>query len=106
LDSYQHLGELAELDARHAVTRPSNVDEHGVKMKAERRPARDAAPKMRTFVAERLATGAAVLAELWLDAWEQAGKPDLSGYQSYAYPTAPDFIAPDYQAAAAPAKKP
>ena len=43
-----------------------------------------------------MALGAAVLEHLWTVAWEDAGRPDLSAFFSYEYPTAPPFIAPGY----------
>jgi len=63
---------------------------------AERRDASELRFKYHELTVERLATAAEVLANLWLKAWEDAGKPDFKGYRSFAYPVAPEFIQPDY----------
>lgn len=95
LDSFSRLGNVFELDRKQAVTKLGS-SEHGMKLKAERRPATATAKFFRPLLVERTATAADALAHLWLEAWEQAGKPDLSGYGSWNYPTTPQFIPPDY----------
>lgn len=95
LDSRSRVKELLDLDRKTAVTKPSQRDK-GMKVKAERKPAAATTGAFRGLVVERLATAADTLATLWVMAWEQAGKPDLSGFKSYDYATAPAFIKPDY----------
>ena len=50
-----------------------------------------------SFIVERLALAGMVVAALWHSAWEQGGRPDLSGFFSFYYPVAPGYIYPDYQ---------
>jgi hypothetical protein len=86
---------MSELDASFAILKPSRTDK-GMKIPAARRPAREAAPHFRDALRRRLALSADTLAHLWEAAWENAGRPNLSGYQSNAYPVQPEFIKPDY----------
>ncbi|MNL81910.1 hypothetical protein D3C87_2091530 [compost metagenome] len=43
-----------------------------------------------------MARGALLLANLWDEAYVQAGRPQLAAYKSYKYPFTVDFVAPDY----------
>jgi len=95
LDSHARLSQLGELDKKHAVLKASK-DEKGLKLRAERRPAPETAKHFKELIVERLATAADTLANLWVAAYEKAGKPDLSTYQSWEYPMQPAFIEPDY----------
>ncbi len=92
VESHKNLNRLTELDNAHSRIAP-NTDPQS---KAERRPPNDVSHHYADFVVERLAIGASVLAQLWYSAWQQAGSPDLSEYQSYVYPVAPAYIPPDY----------
>lgn len=96
IDSQSRLESANEMDRRFAVTRASSVGADGKRLNAERRDASELRAKFHDLHVERLATAAEVLARLWLAAWEEAGRPDFKGYQSFAYPVAPDFMAPDY----------
>lgn len=95
LDSFSRLPAVFDLDKSRAVTKLGSSD-HGLKIKAERRAAPDVAKYFRSLIVERTATAADTLAYLWILAWEQGGKPDLSGYASWDYPTTPAFIPPSY----------
>ena len=95
LDSNARLSDVRALDRKVAVMRPSKND-HGLRLKAERKDPRAVRDQFQGILVDRLATAADVLATLWLGAWREAGRPDLRGYQSYDYPTAPTFIATDY----------
>lgn len=92
--SFAHIPALQKLDKTHAVLQASY--EKDLKVPAKRRPATETARKFRQFSIQRLALAADTLAHLWLLAWDEAGRPDLSNYVSYTYPVAPTFIAPDY----------
>ncbi len=96
LDSRSHLDEANALDKTFAVLKPSGVGPDGKRMAAERRDPSELRAKFHDLIVARMATAAEALANLWFMAWEDAGKPDFKGYQSFAYPIAPEFIAPDY----------
>lgn len=92
VNSQNNLDRLTELDNQYSLLAASSDS----KQSAIRELPEDVAPLFHGFITERLAIGAAVLSQLWLTAWQQAGNPDLSDYKSYDYPVKPDFIAPDY----------
>ena len=96
LDSHTRLEAANAIDKKFAVTKPSGVGPDGKRIAAERRDASELRLMYHDLIVERLATAAETLARLWVMAWEDAGKPDFKGYQSFAYPIAPDFIPPDY----------
>lgn len=98
LDSYSRLEAANALDRRFAMLKPSGVGPDGKSFSAERRPATELRFKFHRLHVERLATAAEVLAALWLQAWNDAGRPDFKDYRSFAYPVSPEFIPPDYLA--------
>lgn len=96
LDSHTRLEAANAIDKAFAILKPSGVGPEGKRISAERRDASELRVKYHDLIVERLATAAETLANLWLMAWEDAGKPDFKGYQSFAYAIAPEFIPPDY----------
>jgi hypothetical protein len=94
VNSFKTLPELQKLDLDKAIVKKSITEP--LKKPAERKTAIETRQFFKKMVASRLALGAEALAYLWKKAWEDAGKPDLSLYKSYAYPVAPEFIKPDY----------
>ncbi|MEO8360616.1 MAG: hypothetical protein ABI672_11350 [Vicinamibacteria bacterium] len=96
LDSHSRLAEANRIDKTFAIIKPSGIGPDGKRFQAERRDASELRFKYHELHIERLATAAEVLANLWYMAWVDAGKPDFKGYQSFAYPLAPEFIPPDY----------
>lgn len=92
--NFSYVSELQKLDKSYAVIQSSYEKE--LKVPAKRRPPAEVAKHFRQFTMKRIALAADTLANLWLLAWEQAGRPDLSNYASYNYPVAPEFIVPDY----------
>ncbi len=96
LDSHSRLQAANTIDLRFAILKPSEVGTDGKRINAERRDPSKLRSRFHALTVERLATAAEVLADLWGRAWEDAGRPDFKGYQSFAYPVAPDFIQPDY----------
>lgn len=96
LDSYSHLEALNALDVKFARLKPSGTGPDGRRVGAQRRDAAEMRFKFHLITVERLAAAAEVLANLWLIAWEDAGRPDFKDYRSFAYPVAPEFIPPDY----------
>lgn len=91
-DSLRYVDEVRALDATHAVTAKGDTK----KKHAKRKPVSATLPYFQGRITERLATGADVLATIWINAWTAAGKPDMRAYRSYAYPTHPEFVAPSY----------
>jgi hypothetical protein len=99
LDSHSRLAAANDIDKKFAIIKPSGTGPDGKRFAAERRDASELRFKYHDMTVERLATAAEVLANLWYQAWQDAGKPDFKGYQSFAYPVAPDFVVPDYLSA-------
>ena len=99
LDSHSRLDDANAIDRKFAVLQPSGMGPDGKRAGAERRDASELRVKLHELTVERLATAAEVLANLWLVAWEDAGRPDFKGYRSFAYPVAPEFVPPDYLSA-------
>ena len=91
-NSNENLSELNRLDRKHSLIRESDHS----KAPAQRKKPDEVAHLFKPFVVERLAIGASVLSQLWYAAWLEADSPDLSGYHSYHYHLAPEFIVPDY----------
>jgi hypothetical protein len=96
LESYSRLEAANDIDRRFAVLKPSRSGQDDKRVSAERRPASELRAKLHKLHVERLATAAEVLASLWLQAWNDAGRPTFKDYRSFAYPVAPEFIQPDY----------
>lgn len=64
---------------------------------AERKAPSEAVKKMENLIIKQMARSAVLLANLWDQAYISAGRPDLSKYKSYKYPSTVEFIAPDYE---------
>ncbi len=94
VDSFNQVAALFDLDAKNAIIGKSKTEP--LKLPAKRAEPEKVLGKFEEFIVSRMATGSYVLSELWLHAWKQAGKPDLSAYQSWDYPVAPEFIKPSY----------
>ena len=73
-------------------------EEKGMQIKkiAERLPATQLATKFEPLVVRQMARSAALLAQLWDQAYVNAGSPKLAVYKSYKFPFQPEFINPDY----------
>lgn len=99
LDSHSRLDAANTIDRRFALIKQSGVGQEGKRFGAVRRDAAELRSKFHGLIVERLATSAEVLADLWFLAWQEAGEPDFKGYQSFAYPVAPEFIPADYLSA-------
>ncbi len=102
LDSHEKLGQLSSLDLQNALLLKSQdnadtgknlgSDNKGHREKAKRKDPRETRSKFRNLIIMRLAAGADALSRIWLDTWQQGGKPDLSFYRSYHYDVQPGFI--------------
>lgn len=92
LESHSNLNRLVTLDRTHSLLEKSVAGDRDVRKKAKRKDVKDVRSNYRNFVVLRLAAGADALSQLWLDAWKDGGKPDLSFYRSYHYDVKPDLI--------------
>ncbi|MFW7380005.1 MAG: hypothetical protein ACOH5I_14420 [Oligoflexus sp.] len=91
LNSFFQLDKLLSLDERYSlVTRGDAI------LPAQRKPTVAVKQYYMGFAVERLALAADTLAELWLEVWQQSGKPSLATYSSYEYPLSPEFIQVHY----------
>ncbi len=94
-NSHNDMDALLRLDNRHSIKSKSDVQDN-YSTSAERKPASRAARRYEKFVVKRMAIGAEALSRLWTLAWQDAGSPDMSGYQSSYYSLQPPFITPSY----------
>ncbi|MBX2848401.1 MAG: hypothetical protein KTR16_08775 [Acidiferrobacterales bacterium] len=94
-DSHRKVDQLTELDNKYSIISKSPINSES-RESAQRKPAKEVVRHYERFVVERLAVGVDALAKLWQMAWEDAGKPDMSEFQSYYYPVQPSFITPYY----------
>ncbi len=94
IDSFNHVSALLELDEKFAVVAKSKTDP--LKLPAKRVEPATVIEKFEELIVGRMAVGSQVLSELWMLAWKRAGSPELSNYQSWEYPVAPEFVRPTY----------
>ena len=66
------------------------------KKPAERVPLEKTLPKFEPLIIQQMARSAALLANIWDQAYQELGQPNLKSYKSFKYPFTPDFVAPDY----------
>ncbi len=91
--------EIADIIKVDPVTRKSTLNlEKGmsIKVPAERRSAEVGNKNFARLIIRQQARAALLLAKMWDEIFEQAGKPNLAAYRSFRYPFTPDFIPPDY----------
>lgn len=67
-----------------------------IRTPAERKPLTVGYQRMNKYVVNEMARGAVLLAALWDESYEKAGKPQVTAFKSYKYPFTVDFIPPDY----------
>jgi hypothetical protein len=98
LDSHAQITELTALDRDNSLLQKSSEEkEKGPDGRSKRERAKRKEPVesrnvFRNLVVLRLAAGSDALARIWLDTWQEAGKPDLSFYRNYHYDVKPEFI--------------
>lgn len=94
--SRKDIEKLYELDPM--LEKSTQADHKGfiTHQPAKRPPAETVAKKFEPLLVTELARSATLLAELWDQAYLEAGSPDFSSYKSYKYPFTPDFVEPDY----------
>lgn len=102
------LSEIPAIYAADPVIKPSaRKSEKGMDIKtaAERESAEKSAEKFGALIRPQMARAAALLAQLWDEAYVKAGRPKLAAYKSYKYPFTPDFVFPDYHEIPKPESK-
>jgi hypothetical protein len=92
--SVKDLPKLYKLDPvlEKSVMAKDKVDRHS----AKRKPAEEVYKKFEPLLVTELARSATLLAQLWDQAYVEAGSPDFASYRSYKYPFTPEFVTPDY----------
>ncbi len=104
IEKMRGLSEVSSLEIKSIlkvdpVTKPSVVRiERGLSLRtaAERKPASEGFKKFEKLIIEEMARSSLLLANLWDQAYVEAGEPPIKGYKSYRYPLTPDFVMPDY----------
>ena len=94
--SYVEIKDVLKADR---VLKPSLLTvERGMSLKkpAERRPAADNVKNFEKLAVRQMARASYLLADIWDQAYINAGKPELKAYKSYLYPFTPEFVKPDY----------
>lgn len=93
------FGEIKSILAIDPVKKPSeDKREKGMHLRtpAEREDIKTVATKFEPLVIQEMARSAALLAQLWDEAYLKVGQPKLNNYKSYKYPFTPEYVAPDY----------
>ncbi|MGZ3724640.1 MAG: hypothetical protein ACXWQQ_02530 [Pseudobdellovibrio sp.] len=93
------FSEVKDVLKADQVLKPSSVTiDKGMSLKkaAERKPASETYKKFEKLIVGQMARSSLLLAHLWDQIYEEAGKPDIKAYGSFLYPFTPDFVKPDY----------
>jgi hypothetical protein len=93
------LSEFDQIFKLDPVITPSTVvNEKGLEIKtpAVRQSAAVGFKRMNKIIVKQLARSSLLLAQLWDQAYVEAGRPTLSASKLYKYPLTVEFIAPDY----------
>ena len=98
------LSEISNLEMKailkvDPVIKPSVVRiEKGLSLRtpAERQPASVGFKRFEKLIIEEMARSSLLLANLWDQAYADAGQPATKAYKSYRYPLTPEFVMPDY----------
>ena len=104
IEKMRGLSEISNLEIKtllklDPVTKPSIVHvERGLSLRtpAERKPSSEGFKKFEKLIVEEMARSSLLLANLWDQAYVEAGEPPIKAYKSYRYPLTPEFVMPDY----------
>lgn len=91
--------EIPKVFAMDKVKTPSTQkNEKGMSLRtpAEREPAEKMGPRFESLIVNDMARSAALLAQIWDEAYVQVGRPKLAAHKSYRFPRQPEFVVPDY----------
>lgn len=92
-------GEIKDILKVDPVITPSTTKSDkgmNIRTPAERKPASVGFKKFEKNIVQEMARSAALLAQLWDQAYNEAGEPAIKAYKSYKYPLTPEFVMPDY----------
>lgn len=103
--SFADLPKVLKLDPVTKKSEFKNEKGKTVKTPAERKPAETVAKAYESLIVLEMARSAALLAQIWDDAYVAIGTPKLASSKSYNFPMTPDFVMPDYYDTTPPAKK-
>jgi hypothetical protein len=94
--SMSEFDQIFKLDP--VITPSTVVNEKGLEIKtpAVRQSAAVGFKRMNKIIVKQLARSSLLLAQLWDQAYVEAGRPTLSASKLYRYPLTVEFIAPDY----------
>lgn len=104
IEKMRELSEVSVADIKKIlqldpVRKPSTLKvEKGMSLKtvAERADGKVGYEKFNKIIIEDLARGALLLAKIWDESYEKAGRPKLAAHKSYKFPHTPEFVMPDY----------
>lgn len=91
--------DLATVFKLDPVLKKSELQNKGgleIKTGAQRKDAAAGLKVYKNIIVTQMARSSLLLANLWDEAYQLAGHPELQKYKSYRTPLTPDFIPPDY----------
>lgn len=91
--------EVSAMDKLDKVITPSTTKTNlgmTINTPAVRQPDKIACPKFLPLIIPQMARSAKLIAAFWDKIYADAGRPNLTPYQSYEYPLEPPFVTPDY----------
>lgn len=91
--------EIKTIDKLDPVIKPSIIRiEKGMSLRtpAERKSASVGFKNFEKLIVQEMARSSLLLANLWEQAYVEAGEPAMKAYKSYRYPLVPEFVMPDY----------
>ncbi len=91
--------EIKAIDKVDPVIKPSVIRiEKGMSLRtpAERKPASVGFKNFEKLILQEMARSSLLLANIWEQAYVEAGEPAMKAYKSYRYPLLPEFVMPDY----------
>lgn len=100
------IAEYSEIKKLDPVLKPSTIEnEKGLEIKtpAVRQSSEVGYKRFNKMIVKELARSSLLLANLWDQAYIEAGRPKLSASKLYKYPLTVDFVAPDYISTLPPA---
>ncbi len=113
LEKMRYMSQIAAADipavlrADPMIQESTSREELGmlIRTPAERQPAQVGLQKFNALITKQMGRSAQLLANLWDQAYVDAGKPNLTVYKWFKFPHTPDFVVPDYVPAVTTAQK-
>lgn len=94
--SFADIPKILKLDS--VIKKSEYKAEKGMTLKtpATRKPAQEVVSRFEPLIVLHMGRAAALLAQLWDEAYLAIGSPKIVASKSYAFPMTPDFVMPDY----------